>query len=1096
MKKAISISLMIFILAISLFAVEKYDSNKFIPNSIVVCFKKEAINNTRGEINLKFENGIVQTGLRSFDLLAKTYDFTNVERLYWVKNQDWVDTNGAAPMNIFKVSIKDNNNIEKALTALEKDGNLVFAEYDAIMKEAYVPNDPQTELQWHIEKVQAYQLWDFFRGDTTIVVGIVDSGTKWNHEDLRDNIWINQAELPGTTINWASGTVSGGNGVDDDGNGKVDDVIGWDFFSNDNNPYQSYNGNDHGTHVAGCVGAVLDNNVGVSSAAGHVKLMISKHQSNTQASTSVSYGNNGIYYCADTGAHIINCSWGGPGGASQANTTINYATNQGSLVLAAAGNDNVDHASTPSYPSDATNAISVAASDQSDQKSDFSDFGTAIDLISPGSSIRSTIYNASGQNTYANFDGTSMATPVAAGIAAMVKATHPSATVAQVRAQLLGTADTIEQMYGTIYENKLGSGRVNAFKAILSDIIPNLTIFGKTIEEVEGDGDNNPNPGEVIRFNMTLENEFGWIDATNINAVLRCNINGVTLIDSTLNFASITSGFQGTSTNFAKFSTPSSFNTYEIPFTLHLTANSTAESGVNYVKDIIFTVSLSLMQAGWPYNVGSNSNSSPLLIDLKMNNEKVLVFGDLTGNVHALKSDKTEVAGFPVNVGNSIMNGIAAANLTGDNKYEIVAASGNSIVKIISHDGQVLATQTLDGAIKNCPVIADVTGDDAFEIIIGTQSKKVFVMNSADLSIVSGYPVELEANIIANMATGKITGGAKDDIVVTTTQKLHVLSGSNGSDVTGWPVTVISPSSIGPSIGNFDSNANTLEIIIAGSAAANCPITIYSANGTILSTVNNPSSVKSEIAVYEANNNNGANEIAYTDYSGKFNLRTADLSPLTGFPVQISGAVECSPIVTDLNNDGLWDFIFGDNNGYLHAINSTGAENAAFPVYCGSAIKSSPTIGYYDNDEDADILCNNSNSVVFIDYKSASGLNSWVHFRANNRRSANFLESAVSNDEIVPATSETALFDNYPNPFNPNTTISFNLKQASNVKLSIYNVKGQLVNTLVNDNMTSGKHAVSWNGKNTNNKSVTSGVYFYKLETNSYSSAKKMMLIK
>lgn len=1097
MKKQITICLILMSLVFALMANVKFDSKNCVPNTILVCFKVDAINSTKGEINITHEDGLVQIGLRSFDLLSKTYQFTDLEQVVWVKDQKWVDEDGVAPMNIFRVTIKDNQKIEDARNALEKDTNILFAEFDAIMKQKYIPNDPQLSMQWHLETISAYPLWDFFYGDSTIVVGIVDSGTKWNHEDLRANIWINQAELEaGMTINWANGTVSGGNGVDNDGNGKVDDVIGWDFFSNDNNPYQSFYGNDHGSHVAGCVGAVTNNGLGVASAAQKVKLMITKHQSNTQSSTSVSNGLNGITYCADTGAHIINCSWGGYGGsASSYNNIINYAMNQGALVLAAAGNDNVDHTTTPGYPSDAINAVSVAASNQSDEKADFSDYGTPIDLISPGVSIRSTIYNQTGASTYANFDGTSMATPVAAGVAAMIKSTHPNYTVQEVRARLLATADVIEQMFGTVYEGKLGSGRVNAFSAILSDIIPNLSIVNKVIEEDQGDGDQMPNPGEVIRVKLTLENEVNWYDANNIYAVIRTNLNGVTIIDSVLNFAEIYNGFQGTSSNFFKFSTPANFNVYDIPFSLHLTANHNPSADVEYIKDIPFNVSLSLFQSGWPISLPSASTSAPIMIDLKRNNQQILVFGDQSGNVNALKADGTQLTGFPVNVGSSIPNGIAVVDLTGDNKYEIVAAAMNSIVKIIDHNGQVLATQNLTGNIRNCPVVADVTGDSQLEVIIGTQSKFVYVLNSNDLSIVSGYPVELEAAIINNLAAEDINNDGKDDIIVATGQKLHVLNGSNGQNITGWPVTLSSASVNGPTVGNFDNQLNTKEIVIAGSASSNAPVTVYSSTGTVLSNIVTPNSVKSEIAVIDLNNDN-IHEICYTDYSGRLFVRDASLSPVVNFPVTINGAVESSPVVYSLNTQNEMSFIFGDNNGYLHAINTSGNEIAGFPVYCGSALKTSPAIGYFDTDNDIDLLFPNTNQMVYIDYKSQGGDAKWAMFRGNPLRTGSAFDIALSNEDQIVPVKDNELQQNYPNPFNPTTSISFNLKNNSFVKLNIYNVKGQLVKSLVNQRFAQGQHSVTWNGKDNQNKSVSSGVYFYRLDGDDFSFTKKMMLIK
>jgi subtilisin family serine protease len=147
------------------------------------------------------------------------------------------------------------------------------------MKMKYVPNDPMFPQEWHLPQIDAPQLWDYVTGDDDLVIGIVDAGIFFTHPDLKDNIWINQAELPGFDINQIleTGNIVGGDGIDNDNNGYVDDVIGWNFKNNNNDAYQDYPSNDHGTHVAGCAAAVGDNSIGVTGVAMHLKLISSKH---------------------------------------------------------------------------------------------------------------------------------------------------------------------------------------------------------------------------------------------------------------------------------------------------------------------------------------------------------------------------------------------------------------------------------------------------------------------------------------------------------------------------------------------------------------------------------------------------------------------------------------------------------------------------------------------------------------------------------------------------------------------------------------------------------------------------------------------------
>ncbi len=1106
MKKLISMMILLVVVLTTLFASLPNEEGSFEPNSIILCFTKEAINSNVGAVNISTENGCVQIGVKSFDQLAKKYEFTSLERRYWVADQEWCDTNGAFPMNIFKVVLKDSSKLEEAISALEKDTNIIFAEHEAIMKFDFTPNDPLANLQYHLDKLQAYDLWDIFKGDSTIVVGIVDSGTKWNHEDLRANIWINQAELnAGMSINWETGEILGGNNMDDNvpPNGKADDLIGWDFWgtnsgSQDNNPYQNFDGeNNHGTHVAGCVGAVSNNGLGVASIPMKVKLMISKHSSNTTNEPSVHTGESGIYYCADSGADIINCSWGGRSGSSASINAVNYAFNKGSLVIAAAGNDNLDHATSHHWPSDAPNAICIAATDQNDQKASFSDYGTDIDLCSPGVAIRSTIYSASGASTYAAFDGTSMASPVAAGVAAMVKATHPNYTPAQIRTRLLDTADEIPQMViGETYYGKLGAGRVNAFKSILSDVVPNLKIIEKLVEEDQGDGDGQPNIGELIRLKVKLENEYGWINATDIVAKIRNPFdNGVVITDSVLIYNTITQGFNSFSTNFAKFQVPANYPDMTIPLVLSLSA--TANNNFNYQKNIEFTIDLSLNQANWPFQTDASITATPLTVSLKNDGNKMVIFGDQSGLLHCLNADKTELNGFPVDLQSTISIGVAAANITGDDKPEIVATTQNGGIYLVDNNGQIIASTQLEGTVKSQTMIADVNGDGQLEVIAGTQTRKLFVLNGATLQPLTGFPIDLGAPIIASMTVADVNGDDINDILVATTNSLHAINVATQTDITGWPYALTSPSNHGPSVGNFDSNLDTKEIVIAGSSTSNAQIVILNSNGTVLSSTTTPSAVKTEISVINMNNDN-INEIAYVDYTGNLFVRNGELVPLEGYPKQVSNSnFEGSLVVLDLNNDGSVDFGMGDNTGnyYLVSDNNT-TTFPGFPVHYFEPIKVSAVVDYLDDDQDIEFIFPVLNKMICIDYKQAARNIQWGKYRQNNCRTANVYYAPQTNQTTTIPSINNKLSQNYPNPFNPVTSISFTIKEKSNVKLSIYNIKGQLVKTLKNEVMASGKHSIVWNGKDNNNQNVTSGVYFYKIDSNNFSSTRKMILMK
>jgi len=305
--------------------------------------------------------------------------------------------------------------------------------------------DPYFYRSWGIDKVRTPLVWDHFTtGSHEIIVGVVDTGIDYRHEDLADNIWVNPGEIPN-------------NGIDDDGNGWVDDVYGWNFWDDSNDPYDDY---FHGTHVAGTIGAVAGNGVGTIGVSPKVTLMACKFLG-ADGSGTTSNAIKAIDYCVINGAKILNNSWGGGRFSQPLSDAIASAERNGVLFLAAAGNADSDNDIYPNYPAsyDAANLISVASSDVDDYKSTFSNWGRAsVDLAAPGTGIYSTMPG----NDYADKSGTSMATPHVAGVAALMWAHRPQLSVYDIKDILLQSAEHIPNMKGMT----VTSGRLNAYRAL------------------------------------------------------------------------------------------------------------------------------------------------------------------------------------------------------------------------------------------------------------------------------------------------------------------------------------------------------------------------------------------------------------------------------------------------------------------------------------------------------------------------------------------------------------------------------------------------------------------------------------------------------
>jgi subtilisin family serine protease/PKD repeat protein len=343
--------------------------------------------------------------------------------------------------------------LEKAETLIKYFEQLPYIEYAEkipVVRPTYTPNDFGQNKNgdvWHLYKLKATKAWDFTKGDTNITVAVVDDEIDINHVDLKDNIWINPNEIPN-------------NGIDDDNNGYIDDIHGWDVANNDNDPtyYQNLKLN-HGTPCAGLVSASTDNGLGISAIGFNIKLIAIKGAPDNHNSNSIPNAYEGVLYATVAKADIISCSWGSRSSSNTNLNIINFATNQGSIVVASAGNENL---STLHYPAAYSDVISVTASEINDKKASFSNYGNWIDVSAPGVSVGTLNRN----NGYRSFGGTSAACPITAGLLGLMKSYMPAIKNNDLKQCLVNSTDNIDNLNPN-YMGQLGSGRINAEKALL-----------------------------------------------------------------------------------------------------------------------------------------------------------------------------------------------------------------------------------------------------------------------------------------------------------------------------------------------------------------------------------------------------------------------------------------------------------------------------------------------------------------------------------------------------------------------------------------------------------------------------------------------------
>ncbi len=494
---------------------EKVGPNDYMPNAIHIKLKekKQITFNRKNIHNSLLSNKLNSMNIQNIDLpyerfiKANEEDPYGISRIYEIKFDLPVD-----PYSLCE-ELANNPDVEYATPIFRQRA------YD------YEPNDPRYAAgeQYALNILKLQKAWDISKGNKNVKIAIVDSAIDWTHDDLKDNIWTNPGEIPN-------------NGKDDDGNGLIDDVHGWDFVGNissPNSPLQPDNdtkplnsNNEHGTHVAGCASAVTNNNKGIASPGFSCSILPCKVGSDNIYVADILVGYQAILYAANMGADVINCSWGGPGYSQANHDVIKHAVSKGSVVVVAAGNSGGYLDLAKQYPAAFPEVLTVGSTG-SNNVSTFSDYGVLVDVWAPGENIISTVLN----NQYQRQSGTSMSSPLVAGVCGLVKSIHPNWSPQKVMMQVRSTVvNRLSLNDGS--KRPLYFGMVNAADAVLfNNQDPNKVVPGIALQSTSILGGNAVNSYESNSVKINLVNYLAI--ATNVEVTISAYDNWVKLIDNT-----------------------------------------------------------------------------------------------------------------------------------------------------------------------------------------------------------------------------------------------------------------------------------------------------------------------------------------------------------------------------------------------------------------------------------------------------------------------------------------------------------------------------------------------------------------------------------
>ena len=472
--------------------------------------------------------------------------------------------------NYYKLSFDKSLSVERTIARLSEMEGVEYAEPLYMYRVDQEVNDPGLSNQTYLDIIRAQEAWNITTGSQDVVVAVIDAGIDYEHDDLKNKIYLNESEIPD-------------NGIDDDGDGYIDNYLGWDFagadFENivpDNDPLGKENNVAHGTWVAGAIAAEPNNEVGIAGVGyntNYLALKCSSDNDTRDGGLGFLFSTlEAVVYAADQGADVINMSYGGSTFSQFAQDVMIYAAIEKDVVLvASAGNSGVEQ---DRYPAAYEHVIAVAATENDDTKANFSNFGDYVDISAPGVSI----YTTSPDQDYAFLNGTSFSAPLVAGAAALLRAQYPDYNQFQIATLLLQSADTIDHQNNDSFAGKLGTGRLNVENA-LQVTTPALKIQDISILNQSGDI---PISGETANLNLTILNELDPSSANTFVKVTPVNGNPLEIDTVETVIGSISEGQSLSVEPFLSFDIPA-----DLPFNERIDFEiSTQDPDARFVNEI------------------------------------------------------------------------------------------------------------------------------------------------------------------------------------------------------------------------------------------------------------------------------------------------------------------------------------------------------------------------------------------------------------------------------------------------------------------------------------------------------------------------------
>lgn len=961
-----------------------HDNPAFLEGEIIVKFK-EALPSQDQDGN----SPIFSTGFSSIDALNSLHSVTALEKtIKGASTTDFEKTRSKFPMRASRSSVNNFNpgydkiytlkfdpssDVLAVLEDYRQNPHVEFAQPNYIYAPDLVPNDPQFGTQYAHNVTSAIEGWDTQTGNSSIIIAIVGQGINYSHEDLADNMWNNTNE----TID----------GSDDDNNTYTDDIRGWDWIEDDNDPMPS---ESHETQVAGVAAGVGNNAVGITGLCWNCKLM------NLKASYTTADIANAIDYATNNGADIISMSFGNYdiekyGPDSLVKTSVDNAYAQGIYCVATAGNDDI---TTKRYPAALGNVTAVGSTDSTDARSGFSNYGSWVDVSAPGSAILTTDLDG----TYTTVYGTSYSCPYVSGLAALLWSERSELTVEQVRSIIEYSADKIRM-------DRYVGPRINVSRALTYQDTPGVYAIIKS-----------PDSNEIFTSGNISFNGTAIGDSYELNYTST----------STENWQSISTGNECENCNLGNLSTN------ELPsgeYVALLTVQNTTHTDTH---NVTFFIEKSL-QEGWPQTTASNILSPPTVFDIDNDGDMEIFAGNNAGELYAWHHDGTSLnANWPTSLLQAYVYGSPAiGDISGDGEYDIICTSyGSNNRSYAWHiNGSVIAGWpfNLSYQTRSSPVLVDLNNDSILEVILADQNGSIYILNGSAGLQNQWYIAD--GNLQAHLAAGDIDDDGDIEIIASTWYTL-IAYHHNGTVVSGWS-GLDAGNHITPLIADVDNNGD-MEIIAGGDN-----IRILNHDGSLMTTSYALVQTAGAFGVGDIDND-GDLEIFIGESNGTVYGIHHNGTIISGWPKSATQQVKAAPVIGDIDGDGQAEVIVGSYDKKLYAWNADGTPVSGWPKSGGDFLYRAAAISDIDADGDIEVLVGSNNKNFYVwDLNATYDITKvyWPKLQ-HNERNTGVYSNLTFNDTAPPSLTLISPADLYEassatNVFNCSASDNYGLKNLT-----------------------------------------------------------------